>query len=66
MSGYNEVVMLRRLNEKHKENALQILNGGESTDSPPVYDALYGLPHSDGEKPPWPSHHMIEKCQKMK
>jgi len=44
LKGYNEVVMLRRLPEGHKLNALSLLRGeGEGTN----YDGLYGLPHGD-------------------
>lgn len=44
LSGYNEVVMLRRLTETHKRNAITILNGGDSF----YHDSLYGLPHAEG------------------
>jgi hypothetical protein len=68
LSGYNEVVMLRRLDDRHKQKALQILNKycGRNEDDIPEYDALYGLPHSDGRKPPWPDHDMIQRCKKLK
>lgn len=39
--GYNEVVMLRRLPEEHKKNAMMILCGNHD------YDALLGLPHTN-------------------
>ena len=39
IQGYNEVVMLRRLPEIHKKNAMNILCGKLD------YDALLGLPH---------------------
>ncbi|KAL7537548.1 hypothetical protein ACHAXR_007900, partial [Thalassiosira sp. AJA248-18] len=42
LSGYNEVVMLRRLTERHKCHALQLLT--ETSDS---HSTLYGLPHRD-------------------
>ena len=45
LRGYNEVVMLRRLTETHKINAIRILNGKDS--SIDDYDALYGLPHAE-------------------
>ena len=42
LSGYNEVVMLRRLTERHKEHACKMLpDRGE-------YDALYTFPHEGG------------------
>ena len=43
LSGYNEVVMLRRLMERHKCHAIQLLTG--TSDS---HSTLYGLPHRDG------------------
>ena len=58
--------MLRRLPETHKQNALQIFNRKKEQNNHVEYDALYDLPHADGEKPPWPDHNMIEKCQKLK
>ena len=39
--GYNEVVMLRRLPERHKHNALRLLQGSSSRSS----SGLYGKPH---------------------
>ena len=45
ISGYNEVVMLRRLPERHKEHALSLLKGkGQEL----CYNELYELPHGDG------------------
>jgi hypothetical protein len=44
--GYNEVVMLRRLTEKHKKNAIRILNGKDSGNH---HEALYGYPHAESE-----------------
>jgi hypothetical protein len=41
LSGYNEVIMLRRMSEEHKQNAIYILNGND----PNYFDALYGFPH---------------------
>lgn len=44
LAGYNEVVMLRRLTERHKKHALSLLRGeGRGKD----YDGLYDLPHED-------------------
>ena len=55
LSGYNEVVMLRRLTERHKKHALMILTGNldnyeksSKADLPPKYfDGLYQEPHGD-------------------
>eukprot|EP00571_Detonula_confervacea_P000867 CAMPEP_0172328380 /NCGR_PEP_ID=MMETSP1058-20130122/60322_1 /TAXON_ID=83371 /ORGANISM="Detonula confervacea, Strain CCMP 353" /LENGTH=2122 /DNA_ID=CAMNT_0013045493 /DNA_START=119 /DNA_END=6484 /DNA_ORIENTATION=+ len=62
LSGYNEVVMLRRLTERHKCHAIQILTG--TSDS---HGALYGLPHRDGLETQlgWPSKEAIRQCEKM-
>lgn len=59
LSGYNEVVMLRRLPERHKSEASKFLpNRGE-------YDALYTFPHESGQKPGWPTNETIECWQRM-
>jgi hypothetical protein len=42
VSGNNEVVMLRRLTERHKNHALSLLRANAN------YNALYELPHGDG------------------
>lgn len=44
LTGYNEVVMLRRLPERHKIHALELLRRGGRGEK---YDGLYGLPHAD-------------------
>ncbi len=44
LTGYNEVVMLRRLPERHKINALALLRGEGGGEK---YDGLYGLPHDE-------------------
>lgn len=61
LSGYNEVIMLRRLTERHKKNAIKILCGKGS------YDALYGRPHGDEqrERPKWPERSTIAAWEKM-
>jgi hypothetical protein len=46
MSGYNEVIMMRRLTERHKQHALWLLTGNAA--SPEFFDGLYQLPHGDG------------------
>lgn len=43
LSGYNEVIILRRLTETHKKNAMKILNGNDY----PVDNSLYHLPHAE-------------------
>ena len=48
LEGYNEVVMLRRMDEVHKEHALHFLKCNERREGSELqYDALYGLPHHD-------------------
>jgi hypothetical protein len=51
IKGYNEVVMLRRLTERHKKHALWILTGDRenvATSDPKYFDGLYSEPHGDG------------------
>ncbi len=46
IDGYNEVIMLRRMNERHKKHALHLLTCADRCKGKGVqYDALYGLPH---------------------
>ncbi len=65
ISGFNEVVMLRRLTERHKKHALWILSGKKEGGY--HFDGLYSMPHGDGlgEKPSWPNIDMIDECKKM-
>mmetsp|Transcript_1622 Transcript_1622/g.2385 ORF Transcript_1622/g.2385 Transcript_1622/m.2385 type:complete len:1247 (+) Transcript_1622:125-3865(+) len=65
LNGYNEVVMLRRLTERHKKHALMILTG--NLDRKNYFDGLYQVPHGDelGEKPAWPTKDKIEECRQM-
>ena len=64
LSGYNEVVMLRRLTERHKYHALRLLTGASDSKK-----TLYDLPHRDqgGEeiRRDWPSAVSIEECKRM-
>ena len=49
LMGYNEVVMLRRLTERHKQHALWLLTRDRSRENDmSFYDGLYQLPHDDG------------------
>lgn len=45
LSGANEVVMLRRLPERHKEHGLYLLKCNLKSLR---YNGLYDLPHGDG------------------
>ena len=62
-SGYNEVLLMRRLTERHKVNATTILNetvGGK-------YAPLYNLPHDDeNDKPGWMNSDTIKEWEMMK
>jgi len=46
ISGFNEVIMLRRLTERHKKHALWILSGKQPKGY--HFDGLYSMPHGDG------------------
>ena len=46
--GHNEVIVLRRVPECHKRNALGILLGGEATGSMTAESAMFHQPHQDG------------------
>jgi hypothetical protein len=63
LEGYNEVVMLRRLTERHKHHALRLLNGTSISS----HSTLYGLPHRDDQDTPlsWPTKDAISECKKM-
>jgi hypothetical protein len=68
LSGYNEVVILRRLPECHKLNACDMvpaLEGGRREHQ--AMNMLYRLPHDDrDDKPNWPTMKTIEGWEKMK
>jgi len=68
LSGYNEVVMLRRLPERHKRHALRFLTGSYKNPREHTFEALYNLPHGDGlgDKPRWPDNEALQKCNEMK
>lgn len=65
ISGFNEVVMLRRLTERHKKHALWILSGKHPKGF--HFDGLYSMPHGDGlgDKPSWPTMDTIDECKRM-
>ena len=51
ITGYNEVVILRRLTERHKKHALWLLTGNQAdqkSKNPIHFDGLYEEPHGDG------------------
>jgi hypothetical protein len=68
LSGYNEVVMIRRLTERAKRHALSLLTGNYNNKKGPSFEGLYDLPHADllGEKPNWPDNEAVAKCNEMK
>lgn len=50
LNGYNEVIMLRRLTERHKKHALMILTGNLNDNkvlNHTYFDGLYQVPHGD-------------------
>jgi hypothetical protein len=70
LSGYNEVVMLRRLPECHKQKACQLIpsqaNDG-TLQKKQALNILYRLPHDDGrnDKLLWPEKSTVESWQKL-
>lgn len=66
MRGYNEVLLMRRLPERHKSYAIDILNKTLGS----RYSPLYTLPHANadenGEKPPWFTEKTIAGWNAMK
>ena len=67
LAGYNEVVMLRRLTERHKSHALLLLTGSSN-----FLNILYDCPHADDSvnpqkesQPGWPNNEAIEECERM-
>ena len=63
LAGYNEVVMLRRLTERHKSHALLLLTGSSD-----FLDTLYQFPHLDGSvesQKEWPNNEAIKACERM-
>ena len=70
LSGYNEVVMLRRLPECHKRKACQLVPLKLSDDTQQKNQALnilYRLPHDDGrhDKLMWPETDTIESWKEL-
>jgi hypothetical protein len=60
VSGYNEVVILRRLTWRHTQHAMKLLG------YPPA--SLEKEPHDDQgdqQMPSWPSSHQIQQCAEM-
>jgi hypothetical protein len=47
ISGYNEVVILRRLPEQHKRNAISLLFDLKEEDDTFVIGLMYGEPHDN-------------------
>ena len=70
LSGYNEVVMLRRLPECHKLNACAHIPqlGDDCKQSDQALNMLYQLPHADGRKdtPQWPTTETIKSLDDLK
>lgn len=47
VSGFNEIIMLRRLTERHKKHAMWLLTGDRKRPDS-YFDGLYEEPHGDG------------------
>ena len=68
LQGYNEVVMLRRLPERHKVEACRCLPSTENNGSKEKrgeYDGLYGLPHDQTDGHGWPTKDTIAHWNRM-
>ncbi|KAL3786447.1 hypothetical protein HJC23_011028 [Cyclotella cryptica] len=59
--GYNEVIMLRRLPERHKHHALHLFTGRSTF----THGFLYGKPHDQNTQLRWPTNEAIEECIRM-
>jgi hypothetical protein len=62
LSGFNEIIMLRRLSEYHTLQAFTILTGEDPQE-------LFQMAHEDKGKEEvfqWPNKEQIEKCKKLK
>ena len=70
LTGYNEVVMLRRLPEGHKLQACQMLPQfiSSCTKEDMARNILYRLPHEDNRKdcPMWPTKPVIRQWKDAK
>jgi hypothetical protein len=74
VSGYNEVIMIRRMPESHKNKVVKIVSSQTQTNGKSVgdYDPLYKLPHGDvgngsqGLRPDWFSSETVESLRKEK
>jgi len=69
VEGYNQVVMLRRMDATHKTHALHILSGADRRkDIQITAQTLYIEPHDDNiiKSALWPDCYAITKCQELK
>ena len=70
LSGYNEVVMLRRMPECHKLNACALIPqlGDDCNPTNQAVNMLYQLPHADGwnDSPQWPTTETIKSLENLK
>ena len=67
LQGYNEIVMLRRIPESHKINAVDLfpalVEAGKT-----AHGVLYDLPHDNERKinHEWATHKTLEEYTRMK
>lgn len=69
ISGYNEVLILRRLPEQHKLRACSMIPSRQDVSAVrQAKNMLYRLPHDDKreDKPSWPTIEIIDEMNKMK
>jgi len=63
IEGFNEVIMMRRMDEIHKRHALYLLTCGDRRKGVQLeYDALYGSPHQDVSARVMPFSRITGKC----
>jgi hypothetical protein len=67
LEGYNEVILLRRIPERHKKHAVcqfpALVEAGSS-----AKDVLYGLPHANERKTrhQWANEETLQEYKKMR
>lgn len=67
VSGYNEVIMLRRMPECYKRLAVKLVPSQNSAVAMQRFDPLYSHPHDDsGTLPDWPHVTTVDEWKRLK